>query len=165
MELLDFSLAEEATRWRSIDDGVMGGVSLSRMVATEGGCYFEGLVSLDNGGGFASMRRPLIVPAGCSALRLKVKGDGNTYQLRLKMDGLFDGVLYVAAFDTREGLDETVELPLRGFYPRFRGRPVPGAEPLDVTRVEQVGLLIGEGQSGAFALKLYELSAVIQAEE
>ncbi|WP_051216531.1 CIA30 family protein [Ferrimonas futtsuensis] len=162
MELVDFLCAEEAGRWRPINDGVMGGVSQSQMVATEQGCCFEGVVSLENGGGFASMRRPLVLPEGCRALRLTLRGDGNSYQLRLKMDGLCDGVLYVAGFATQPGRDEVIELPLSEFEPRFRGRTVAGAEPLDENRVEQLGLLMGQGQSGPFALNLYQLTAVSQ---
>ncbi|WP_417347247.1 CIA30 family protein [Ferrimonas sp.] len=159
MELVDFSQAWEAQRWRAINDGVMGGVSQSQMLATDGGCCFDGVVSLEYGGGFASMRRPLALPDGCRALKLRLKGDGNRYQLRLKMDGLYDGVLYVSDFTTQEGREEEIELPLGSFQPRFRGRAVTGVEPLDVSRVEQVGLLIGQGQSGPFTLTLYQLMA------
>ena len=43
--------------WRAINDGVMGGVSVGRMVATDRGLRFEGELSLENNGGAAAGRR------------------------------------------------------------------------------------------------------------
>ena len=37
---------------------------------------FEGAVSLENNGSFASVRGPLRIPAESAALLLKVRGDG-----------------------------------------------------------------------------------------
>ncbi|GEM_PF-6236593 len=37
---------------------------------------FEGAVSLENNGSFASFRGPLRIPAESAALLLKVRGDG-----------------------------------------------------------------------------------------
>lgn len=43
--------------WQAINDGVMGGVSVSRLrFDSTGYAVFEGVVSLENNGGFASVR-------------------------------------------------------------------------------------------------------------
>ncbi len=44
--------------WYIIDDGVMGGLSKGHAVFTEGGLLFYGQVSLENNGGFTSLRAP-----------------------------------------------------------------------------------------------------------
>ena len=53
--LFDFSQPDELP-WLPIDDAVMGGVSHSEMRIEDGRAVFAGVVSLDFGGGFASVR-------------------------------------------------------------------------------------------------------------
>jgi hypothetical protein len=52
------SLDLNSKPWRAINDGVMGGVSLGEIVAIDNGLRFQGTLSLENNGGFASVRRP-----------------------------------------------------------------------------------------------------------
>lgn len=59
-----------------INDGVIGGVSTARVKWMPGAMLFEGAVSLENNGSFASFRGPLRIPAESAALLLKVRGDG-----------------------------------------------------------------------------------------
>ena len=55
--LFDFSRPEAARGWYDINDVVMGGVSQGRVSWAEKGCLvFEGNVSFENSGGFASIR-------------------------------------------------------------------------------------------------------------
>ena len=55
--LFTFATAAEAAAWQSIDDVVMGGVSQSRMeFVSPRGARFTGTVSLEHGGGCASVR-------------------------------------------------------------------------------------------------------------
>ena len=55
--LFDFSDPAAVAEWAPIDDRVMGGVSHSRLRHDPAGhAVFEGQVSLDRGGGFASVR-------------------------------------------------------------------------------------------------------------
>lgn len=58
-ELFDFAASPEiAGRWRSLNDGIMGGVSDGAMAPLDGGggARFTGVVRLENNGGFASVR-------------------------------------------------------------------------------------------------------------
>ncbi|MGB5674135.1 MAG: CIA30 family protein, partial [Gemmatimonadota bacterium] len=73
--------------WAVVNDGVMGGLSSSEFVDSGAGfAVFRGELSLDNNGGFASVRG--IVPIGAmeshSGLALRVRGDGRSYQVRLR---------------------------------------------------------------------------------
>jgi hypothetical protein len=55
--IIDFGLPSEQDQWEIINDVVMGGVSSSHVVISENGAaLFQGEVSLENYGGFASMR-------------------------------------------------------------------------------------------------------------
>lgn len=66
--ILDFTRPDAARGFRVINDGVMGGVSSSRLDFAADGMLFTGTVSMENNGGFASFRGPLRVPAGARAL-------------------------------------------------------------------------------------------------
>ena len=65
IELFDFSDPRAAEAWRAIDDRVMGGVSRSRLRHDRAGhAVFEGDVSLERNGGFASVRSSLDLSRG-----------------------------------------------------------------------------------------------------
>lgn len=142
-----------------MDDVVMGGRSSSRMKVTpQGDALFHGRVILE-GGGFASVRTEVdwshLTP--CTGLLLEVRGDGHQYRLRLWMARGMNHVAYQSAFRPPADTWTLVELPFSSFVPSFRGRPVPGAPPLDPQRVVQVGLMVADGQGGPFQLYLREI--------
>jgi NADH dehydrogenase [ubiquinone] 1 alpha subcomplex assembly factor 1 len=157
-----FDTPASTQNWHPINDGVMGGISASGLgFDAAGHAVFEGVVSLENNGGFASVRASLDL--GCAdtvAYLLTVWGDGHTYKLNLRTDSGFDGVNYQAAFTPVVGLWTQAVMPVAAFVPSFRGRRVPGAPPLQPVAVKQVGLMISDRQAGAFRLLVKTLEAV-----
>ncbi len=157
-------LGEAATprlEWRSIDDVVMGGVSRSEARLTaDGALRFSGVVSLENNGGFASIRsEPVKLDlSGAQGLRLRVKGGGKGFKLNLKTEAGFDTVQYQAPFMAPEEWG-TVTLPFAAFRAVFRGRPVPNAPALDPARIVTLGFLISERQEGPFLLEIASITA------
>lgn len=140
-----------------VNDGVMGGRSSSRFeAAREGYGVFSGTVSLENNGGFASFRLPLgpTVMMGATKVVLRVRGDGQRYQVRLRSGRRWDGVAFAAGFDTTAGRWSTVELPLSDFEPSFRGYRPRGVGPVDPAEVGQVGIMITDKQAGPFRLEI-----------
>ncbi|KPK05832.1 MAG: hypothetical protein AMJ64_10735 [Betaproteobacteria bacterium SG8_39] len=152
-----------ALEWRAINDGVMGGVSQGGFEITrDGRLVFAGVVSLENSGGFASVRSEpaRIGAAAAQAVRLEVRGDGKRYKLNLKTDAAFDGVQYQAAFVAPAGEWTTLTLPLAAFAPKHRGRDVPDAPPLDAARIVTLGFLISDRQAGPFRLEVRAIDLV-----
>ena len=155
--LVDFRGEEEDGRWRVVNDGVMGGLSQSGLEITSAArAVFAGVLSLENNGGFASVRR---LPhdyklAGYDGLGLRVRGDGRTYQLRVRTNERFDGVSYRAEFTTRPGEWSTLRIPFSSLEPTFRGRPVPSAPVLRPENIRQIGFLIGDRREGDFRLEI-----------
>jgi NADH dehydrogenase [ubiquinone] 1 alpha subcomplex assembly factor 1 len=161
--VIDFGIAAAVADWRAIDDRVMGGVSRSRMRHDPAGhACFEGTVSLDRGGGFASVRAPVGAIGGDATrgLRLAAMGDGRRYRLALVSADATDGIVYQAEFAPAAGVWSTVEIPLSAFVARLRGRGVPDAPPLRAARVRQIGLLIGDRQDGPFVLALRRIESL-----
>jgi monofunctional biosynthetic peptidoglycan transglycosylase len=153
--LLDFDDAAEAAAWYAVDDVVMGGVSRSGFDLPEPGiARFSGRVSLENGGGFASVRTP---PrdwdtAGATAFVLRVRGDGRSYKLTVRNGDGFDGVQYQARFAPPAGEWTEVRLPVASLVPTFRGRALAGVPPLDPAGVRALGFMVSDRQAGPFEL-------------
>lgn len=159
--VIDFTSSDEAARWRTVDDVVMGGVSSSRVVTTaDGTTAFEGTVSLENDGGFASVRTDgdRCALEGATVVSLRVRGDGKDYRLRLRDDVVYDMPSRQATFSTVAGEWIDVELPLADFELKWRGEPVSGP-PLDPAAVRSIGLVIADKQAGPFRLELTALRA------
>jgi len=160
---LDFSEAVTVEGWGAIDDRVMGGLSQSSLVHhPDGYAVFEGVVSLDNGGGFASVRHASLQLGDASTVgyRLHVRGDGKRYKLNLRMDSDFDGVNHQAVFQPPAGRWVDIVLPLSMFSARLRGRPAPGSPLLKPERVCQVGWMVGDAQAGPFSLNIKSLACL-----
>lgn len=151
-----FEFGDAETPWRPINDGVMGGVSKGRFTVDDGVAIFQGDLSLENNGGFASARsvpRAIDLSGGENIL-LRVKGDGKRYAFRLRTTDAFDGVSYQARFDTVAGEWRTITIPLKEFVPVFRGRQLRDVDPLDPAAVRTMGVLISDKQVGPFRLEI-----------
>lgn len=159
--LFDFSDPAAVNDWAAIDDRVMGGISRSRLRHDpQGHAIFEGEVSLERNGGFASVRsRPgARGKPGAAACVIEVRGKGKRFKLSLLTDDGFDSLNYQTSFTPTGSTWQTLPLPLAAFRATFRGREVPDAPALDPARVRQVGLMIAERQTGPFALDIRRIS-------
>ena len=157
--VIDFGAGAEA--WPNIDDPVMGGLSRSRMTVSGDVAVFEGVVSLENNGGFASLRsRPAEHDLrGFDGIALRLPGDGKTYGVRLRTDSRFDGVSYQTKVATEADRWVEIRLPFETFAPVFRGRRVPGYPALDPARIQTFGLIISDKQEGPFRLEIDWITA------
>lgn len=152
--LFDFGDPGAVAEWAAIDDRVMGGVSSSRLRHDPAGhAVFEGTVSLERNGGFASVRSTPAHrgKAGAQTCSIEARATGKRFKLNLLIDDAFDSINYQASLAPAANW-QTLLIPLSTFRATFRGREVPGAPALDPARIRQVGLMIAERQAGAFAL-------------
>ena len=137
-DLYDFTHQETSGVWMIVNDGVMGGISESRLsLEQQGFLVFEGRVSLDYGGGFASVRSILnrLDADPYDGILIRFKGDGKRYQLRLRQGDRMDGVAYFRHFETKIGEWEEVFLPFHSFQASYRVRRLPDYPKLDTTRI------------------------------
>ncbi len=145
-----------------VNDGVMGGRSNSELKVSQQKVRYQGDVSLENNGGFASVRMlwPFKINVTDDELTmaiLKVKGDGLTYQFRLRTNRGFDGAAYSFSFNTQADQQQTVHIPIDQFIPTFRGRTLRDMPELKFSDVQQMGILVADSQEGQFELDLYTL--------
>lgn len=160
--VVTFSNPHQDSGWRAINDVVMGGRSNSRMVITENQtAIFEGYVSLENYGGFASVRsapKEYNLKA-FDGLQIRVCGDGHIYQMRLLSSQNYSGIHHVTDFNTVAGEWQEIQLPFRSFHASFRGMPVPLAPRLKTEHIYTFGFLIARKQAGNFRLEIESILA------
>jgi hypothetical protein len=161
--MFDFSRPETVKPWFRVNDGVMGGVSESQLVATDRGtAVFSGNISFKNNGGFATVQADFSPPLDLSqfiGLELRLLGDGKRYGVYLRNNRAV--LAYQAVFDTTNGEWLTVRLPFSSFQAISYGRPV-NAAPLDSSQVRSMSLIIEYKQEGPFALELAQIGAYIE---
>ena len=150
---VDFTSDQELTYWYRVNDSVMGGVSESNLRLDANIAYFEGELSLKNNGGFASVRRvgPISFLTNLPIF-IHVKGDGRTYQFRLRTNQGFDSAAYVATFATQADEWQTLNFVEADFVAQFRGRVIRGAPALSFSQVKQLGFMLADKQPGKFKL-------------
>jgi len=163
--LFQFKAPADAQAWQIVNDDVMGGVSRSRLEVTNGAARFSGEVSLENNGGFASVRtRPATLDlSGHDAFVIRVRGDGKKYKFTARTDTGFDSVLYQASFQTQAGKWTEHRLAFGGLTPTFRGRVLDQAPKFDPTQFQSAGFLISDQQAGPFALEVEWIKAASSA--
>ncbi|MEE4244008.1 MAG: CIA30 family protein [Kangiellaceae bacterium] len=161
-------LSQEDAEWYIVNDGVMGGRSRSDLyISKEGIHIFTGILSLENNGGFASVRTRVneSLFGSASAVCIRVKGDGRTYQLRLRDRSSFDGPAYVKEFVAHKDRWTEYAFKFDQFEPQFRGRSLKGyrdiKQSIEGHDIRQVGILLGDKNPGEFNLLISELSGCV----
>ena len=150
--IFDFNKNSNIEGWRIVDDVVMGGKSSGTFTLNpEGYGIFEGQISLENNGGFSSVRYQFkkLKVNEFSKIIIRLKGDGKNYQFRVK-DKSSTYYSYITYFQT-SGEWQEVEISLKDMYPSFRGRK------LDMPNfshdyIEEVTFLIGNKKKEKFRL-------------
>ena len=175
--LMDFRQPDPAMAalWGSLDDGVMGGVSASKVLWREG-LRFGGEVSTANSGGFASIRtRNLEPPLNLGQWQgtvLSAQGDGQRYKWILRDTPGWDSLAYCRSFDTEADRLITARTPFLEMVATRRARTVPDASPLNPAQLYSMQLMLSKFeydgelnpafQTGAFGLTVQSLGVYRQ---
>lgn len=155
--LYDFSTKETSGKWFIINDDVMGGISESGVQLNENGtATFSGTLSLENNGGFASVRSPINknLAKNLKGVVLRLKGDGNVYSIRFRTNNNFDGYAYEAKIQTKENEWGEYKINFSDFKPTFRGYVLSNKPELESLNIAQIGILIADKQLGEFSVDI-----------
>ncbi|WP_296638063.1 CIA30 family protein [Polaribacter sp.] len=152
--LVDFSHNSNLKSWQIVDDVVMGGKSNGNFkINKNGNGFFYGSISLKNNGGFSSVRYNLgeldITPY--TKIVMHVKGDGKTYQFRIK-DDKSKYYSFVKQIKTT-GDWEFIQIELKDLYPVFRGNRV-NIENFSSNTLAQISFLFGNKKAESFQLEI-----------
>lgn len=150
--IFDFNKNANIKDWIVVDDVVMGGQSSSSFTLNDAGYgVFEGSISLDNNGGFSSVRYRFQkkILQEYTTVTIKLRGDGKKYQFRIK-DNSGDYYSYIAPFSTT-GEWQEIKIPLKDMYPSFRGRTL-NQPNFSKNNLEEITFLIGNKKKEKFKL-------------
>lgn len=152
--VFDFNAETDPRTWSVQDDVVMGGRSEGRFtISDEGHGLFYGEVSVENNGGFSSVRyrEETFDIQPHQKIQIRLKGDGNRYQFRVKRS-LNDRVSYISYFDS-SGEWKTITLQLNTLYPTFRGRNLDMPD-FDHNQIQEIAFLIGNKKEQKYRLEI-----------
>ncbi len=160
--LFKFDDAEAAREWQTVNDSVMGGRSDGRFKINEDkNMEFFGTLSLENNGGFASVRsrKAKLGLENGDSIVIRVRGDGREYNFRLNVPGSVSRNSYRQSFETRK--DEWIEvaLPMEKFVATWRGRVFPN-EKFDPSNVTGMGIQLSDNKAGPFKLEVEWIKAI-----
>ena len=145
--------------WSCVNDGVMGGVSQSKVAIDEQQhLQWYGQVSLERNGGFASVRHQF---SGFDlqqfrGLCLLLKGDEKTYKLNLANTLTSSSPRFQARFQACAAL-QLIYIPFACLRASIRGTQV--SANFNPGDVRQLGFLIADKQEGPFHLTVHRISA------
>jgi len=160
--LASFDNPDSIRSWKSVNDGVMGGVSEGGFKRTDSNTLlFSGTLSLENNGGFASIRTEsrAMDLTGLSALAVKARGDGRTYWIELRVARQMSASSYRADFPTVKGEWRETRIPLSDFKLQAFGSRLPG-DPVNPANVNSVGFTLADKKAGPFELEIESVQAV-----
>ena len=152
--IFDFNTQTKSKDWKIIDDVVMGGKSNGNFsIDSDGNGVFSGTISLENNGGFSSVRYNCepVATTNNSKVKIRLKGDGKDYQFRIK-DKASSYYSYITTFKTN-GNWETITIDLKDLYPSFRGQTLDFPNYKSAS-FEEIVFLIGNKKNEPFKLLL-----------
>lgn len=155
--LLDFAGPDAAKTWQAVNDGVMGGVSEGRFkITADKTMEFFGRLSLENNGGFASVRTKSTnfnIHAG-DTLLVRLKGDGREYVFNIYTKSRRMAFSYRTALPTKKDEWTEVSVPLKEFIPTSFGNRVQGMGPVEPDQINSLGFMLSDKKPGPFRLEV-----------
>ena len=176
--------------WYHLDDGVMGGKSVTNLSSANEGkaLHMKGTIDTGSSVGWASARASL--PEGLapntSSIQVQVTGDGKTYKMLLcdhNHDSRMNKTpLWEADLPTKAGVCETKTISLASFIPSFMGSQLDASErakyPMNPASLTKIGFMLssrlsdgsvnppetfGTGTTFNFSLLVHSLKAVVES--
>ncbi len=164
--IASFENPSTLSNWGVVNDSVMGGVSTSGFRQTENGTLlFKGQLSLENNGGFVSLRnRPRNLDLdNVAGFVVRVRGDGRAYYLDLRESRQMTAGSFRASFATKDGEWTETYIPASEFVRQSFGRPYPNT-PLRPQSISSLGFTLSDKNPGPFSLEIDYVKAVARGD-
>jgi len=154
---VDFGTTSGGSDWRIVNDDVMGGRSTAQAQLTDTSLYFFGKVSLENNGGFASVRSPYQTMdlSSYSKVTLRVKGTARKFALSLDTSRAWFRANYKQEFEPHEDEWQELTFNLNDFKQsrigRYTGKNLSSKKQGEVIRM---GIILFDKKAGPFELEI-----------
>lgn len=154
---IDFGKEGNAQDWSIVNDGVMGGLSQGEGYFTDSSLVFQGEVSLDNNGGFASLRSPYrdFDLSAYEKVVIRCKSKGVQFAFTLNIYRQF----YLPSFKKRVQTTsedwETIELSLTDFYAYRLGKQLDRKlDQATLAKIIRLGFITDEKKYAPFEFEI-----------
>lgn len=155
--MLELTPVNDESIWQIINDSVMGGVSDGRFfISDQKTLVFFGSLSLENNGGFSSVRtKPRSLGLRVNdELVTRVRGDGREYTINLYLNRKVIAFSYRAKLQTKKDVWIEVKHPLHSFEATSFGRPVKEAGVVDPNEINAIGFMLSDKKAGPFKMEV-----------
>lgn len=150
----DFDKNQAAGTWTSVNDGVMGGLSKGApKVSKQHNLIFKGVISLENNGGFSSIRTQgkTMDLSAYDGIEIKVKGDGRMYYFTTRSSGR-RMLAFWSPIQPPKDEWTVIRIPFDSFYATYMGKKIPAMR-LNIKKITSVGLMLYDKKAGPFAIE------------
>ena len=157
---IDYKNQTEKLKWRSVNDGVMGGKSEGKYYFSEANnLMFRGEISLKNNGGFASIRSygEQYDLSKSKGMEVTFRGDGRTYYFTARAGGN-SRLAYWSPLKTKAGEWMTVKVPFTSFYATSFGRKIPKLK-LNTSKISSFGFMLYDKKDDTFSLEVKSIKS------
>ena len=154
---IDFGKKKSGRNWRVVNDGVMGGLSEGDAVLTDNSILFKGKVSLDNNGGFSSLRSNFSrkALANYDQVKIRYRSDGITLAMTLSVSRRWYIPNYKTSLVSTGGAWETKVINLKDFRKHYIGKPMNEMMSDEaLNQVIRLGFITDEKKYGDFEFEI-----------
>ena len=158
--IFEFNTSKDAKDWRIVLDGVMGGLSTGNISVQNGSLYFTGETSLQNNGGFSSIRAPISTGeiSDFDAVQMRVRGDGRTWIFGTRASDSMVANSYWSRFKTEKNKWITVTIPINEMEKHSFGTPLSGT--ISPSEIKGAEFYIYDKKAGPFLLEVDRIEAI-----
>ena len=160
---IDFGQNGNGRDWYEINDDVMGGRSRSQLSYTNESMIFSGHVSLENNGGFASVRSPRkkLDLSKYQYVTIVFRSDNKdrNFALRLNNNDRYYLPSYNKKFNAKSENWQQIKFNLRDFNETVMGKET-GAliSSNQLQNIIRIGIMLNDKKEGTFRLELRQIT-------
>jgi hypothetical protein len=154
---IDFGNNKAGKDWQIVNDDVMGGRSQSKILLTNNSLLFKGSVSLENNGGFASIRAPWgkYDLSKYTTMTMRCRGTARQFAVTMQNESVFYRPNFKYFFTPNPEEWQTFELQLADFKAHQMGRVT--GETIAAEQLAEIirfGIILYDKQAGTFELEI-----------
>lgn len=157
--IIDMNFGKEGNNrdWYVVNDGVMGGLSSGTLIETQSSIIFKGQVSLENNGGFASIRSPYANYnlSKYETIEIKYRSSGYDFAITLQNHKMYFKPNYKHDLPNTDGEWQTVSLKMSDFSAYTLGRKLNyNLDKKTQKEIIRMGFISNEKRAGDFEIEI-----------
>ena len=153
----DFGSKKNGNDWNIINDGVMGGLSKGNIQFTNNSLKFSGDVSLENNGGFSSLKSPFhsFDLSSAKKVEIKYRSVGHGIAVTLENSRQFYRPYYKLYLKETQGKWETLKVDIDEFKEYRLGRSIGRSVSTEIlSSIRRIGFITSDKKEGSFEIEV-----------